>query len=527
MLKLKKIAFVLSLMAAPFALNATESDTTAAILQYKDCMYLNNVAYGNINPTFIKDLPIDAFATLEVSYGVGNGDFHQIDKSGKTSDLMVGVYGVRKLTDVSFEGGMSYRNGKEGQRKWNATLYQSDLNPFILADSLNSNYSTEEFTLDGRFSWEPIELIRFGVNADYLVGTTSDEQDPRLETKGMRFTINPGIDFKVSEYVKIGATGGIRLFSENSKYSTVEVGKNASFFVMSGMGTCMDMGGTSYQREVKGMGYFADLQVFWQRPEYGNLLNIGFEKEYEKATDGGSSYQFLGGQYNNMKISASERFTFTKGKFIHNFTLAAAMENIKGTWFYQKNVVDPKTGSSQWVVMDQDDNKHLENRMSGNFQYRMDVLASNGQPSWTAGVNADFVNSDMKNNPSKYYQKYMNVKAGAFVKKTFQIKKSILSLSVGGDYKMNLSNSIYMAPSERLLEKYTLPMLDFIATDYYDVYGKIETRIPIVSKRFTSYIGVFAEASTQRYTGDQIYYGSIRYDKTAFNQFGGGVNFTF
>ena len=91
MLKLKKIAFVLSLMAAPFALNATESDTTAAILQYKDCMYLNNVAYGNINPTFIKDLPIDAFATLEVSYGVGNGDFHQIDKSGKTSDLMVGV----------------------------------------------------------------------------------------------------------------------------------------------------------------------------------------------------------------------------------------------------------------------------------------------------------------------------------------------------------------------------------------------------------------------------------------------------
>ncbi len=522
MLKLKKIAFVLSLMAVPFAMNATDADTTAAIMQYKDCMYLNNVAYGNINPTFIKDLPIDAFATLEVSYGAGKGDFHQIDKSGKTRDLMVGVYGVRELTDVSFEGGMSYRNGKEAERKWNATLYQSKLNPFILADSLNSNYSTEEFTLDGRFSWEPIELIRFGVNADYLVGTTSDEQDPRLETKGMRFTINPGIDFKVSEYVKVGATGGIRVFSENSKYSTVEVGKNASFFVMSGMGTCMDMGGTSYQREVKGLAYFADLQVFWQRTEYGNLLNIGFEKEYEKATDGGSSYQFLGGQFNNMKISACDRFSFTKGKFVHNFTLEAAMDNIKGTWFYQKNVVDPKTGSSQWEVMDQDDTKHIEKRMTGSLSYRMDVLANSGQPSWTVGANANFINSDIKNNPNKYYQKYMNIMAGAFVKKTFQIKKSILSLSVGGDYNMNLSNSINMAVSERLRDKYTYPMFDFTTANFYDVYGKLETKIPIVGKRFTSYIGLFAEASTQRYMGDLD-----KYKNTAFNQFGGGVNYTF
>lgn len=530
MLKFRKIAFVLSLMATPFVANATEADTTAAIMQYKDCMYLNNVAYGNINPTFIKDLPIDAFATLEVSYGAGTGTitkagkgaFHQLDKSGKTRDLNVSVYGVRKLRDVSFEGGMSYNNGKDKDRAWNATLYQSEQNPFMLADSLFSDYSTEEFTLDGRFSWEPIELIRFGVNADYVVGTTSDEQDPRLETKGMLFTINPGIDFKVAEYVKIGATGGIRLFNENAKYSTVETGNSASFFVMSGMGTCMDQGGTSYQREVKGLAYFADLQVYWQRPDYGNLLNIGFEKNREKATDGGNTYQFLGGEYNNTKIFAEERFTFTKGKFVHNFELGAAIEDIKGTWFYQENVTDPTTGQSQWVVMDQDDEKHLEKRMTGDFAYRLDVLSRTGQPSWSAGINAYFINSDMKNNPSGYYQKYMNVKAGAFVKKTFQIKKSIFSLSVGGDYKMNLSNSFYMSQGERLRDKYTFPMFEYTTADFYDVYGKLETKIPIPGKKFKSYIGIFAEASTQRYIGDLD-----RFNKTAFNQFGGGANYTF
>ena len=116
----------------------------------------------------------------------------------------------------------------------------------------------------------------------------------------------------------------------------------------------------------------------------------------------------------------------------------------------------------------------------------------------------------------------MNVKAGAFVKKTFQIKKSILSLSVGGDYKMNLSKSIDMLPIERLRDKYTYPMFDFTTANYYDAYAKLETKIPIVGKRFTSYIGAFAEASTQRYIGDLD-----KYANTTFNQFGGGLNYTF
>lgn len=521
MLKLKKIAFVLSLVAVPFAVKANVVDTLTATMQYKDCMYLSNIAYGNINPTFIKDLPIDAFATLEVSYDAGKGKFHQIDKSGKIRDLLVSVYGVRKLQDVSFEGGMSYQNKTEKSRRWNAALYQSEQNPFILADSLQSDYSTEEFTLDGRFSWEPIELIRFGVNADYVVGTTSDEQDPRLETKGMLFTINPGIDFKVSKYVKIGATGGVRLLSENSKYSTVETGNTSAFFIMSGMGTCMNQAGTSYQREVKGTAYFADVQIFWQRPNYGNLLNIGFEKNAEKATDGGNSYQFLGGDYKNTTISASERFSFTKGKYVHNFSLSVAMESIEGVWYNQKSVTDPNTGSSEWKVMSTEV-KHKESRMTGRFAYRFDVLAKSGQPSWTLEVDADFINSDTKNYPNVYYQKYTNIKAGAFLKKSFKIRKSILSLAAGGDYKMNLSNSIDMLPIERLRDRYTYPMFDYTTADYYDVYGKLETKIPLIGRKFTSYIGLFAQASTQRYVGDLNSFKS-----THFNNFGGGINYTF
>ena len=206
---MKKIIYislhiVFILMFAPAVCSAqtiqekSDEDVLKATMQYKDYMFLNNGAYGTLNPTFMRDLPLEQLAILQVSYGAGMGDFHKLDKSGDIRDLLVEVYGVKKLESVSFEGGMSYRNGKEKQRRWNSTLYQAEDNPFILADSVFSNYTVEQFTLDGRFSWEPLDLLRFGINALYEVGATSDEQDPRLETKGMRFTINPGIDFKVS-----------------------------------------------------------------------------------------------------------------------------------------------------------------------------------------------------------------------------------------------------------------------------------------------------------------------------------------
>ena len=489
-------------------------------MQYADYLYLNNGAYGNINPTFTKDISLEQLAILQVSYGAKNGGFHKLDKSGDIRDLFVNVYGVKKLESVTFEGGMSYRNGKDNQRCWNATLYQAELNPFILADSVLSNYNTEQFTLDGRFSWEPLDIMRFGINAFYEVGATSDEQDPRLETKGMRFTINPGIDFKVSKYVRIGATGGVRLFNENSRYSTVKTALNSSFFVMKGFGLSLNNGGTSYQRETKGTAWFAALQLYWNRPGFSNLLNGGIEMNREKAIDGGTTQQFVGGEYRNTKIFANERFSFTKGRFVNNFELSGEYNNIDGIWYDQKYITNT-SGQSFWETKLK--SIIYEHKMlKAEFNYRFDVLFSNNTPSWSVGVGTNFVNSDIKNHPDNYKQSYKNISANAFLTKHFNIKKSILSISVNGDYIKNLDSNIEVDDYVVLKDAYTIPLFNYMIADSYSVGGKISTKIPIIGKRFTSFIGAFVQASNQQYIGNEKMFKS-----TNFNQFSGGVNYTF
>lgn len=514
------LIFASAVCSAQTIQEKSDEDILKATMQYKDYMFLNNGAYGSLNPTFMRDLPLGQLATLQVSYGAGMGDFHKLDKSGDVRDLLVEVYGVKKLESVSFEGGMSYRNGKEKQRRWNSTLYQAEDNPFILADSVFSNYTVEQFTLDGRFSWEPLDLLRFGINALYEVGATSDEQDPRLETKGMRFTINPGIDFKVSKHVKIGATGGVRLFNENSRYSTVETAINSSFFVMKGFGLSLNNGGTSYQRETKGTAWFAALQVYMNRPGYTNFLNGGIEQNREKAIDGGTTQQFVGGEYRTRKIFVNDRFSFAKNKYVHNIEVFGGYDKVEGIWYDQKYITNSR-GQSYWepklksIIYTQD-------LWQTALKYRFDVLNAGNTPSWTVSAGVKYANSDIKNYPDGYKQSYQNLDANISLSKHFSIKKAVLSLSALGNYMVNLETGLLLGDDIELKDKYTIPMYNYITSDSYSVQGRIETKIPVMSKRFTSYVGAYVEASTQRYVGD-----NNMFRLTHFNRFSGGVNYTF
>lgn len=515
-----KRAIILILAILPMIAAAQKSqkeEAALAVRQYSDYLYLHNSAYGSINPTFISGMPMKQLADLAVSYGAGKGAFHNLDKSGDIRDLSVDVYGLKKLRRVSFEGGISYLNRTENNRKWNATLYQADRNPFILADSVASDYSVEKFKLDGRFSWEAASFMRFGINAFYEVGASSDQTDPRPDTRGMRFTVNPGLDFTVSKYIRIGATGGVRLFNETIKYSSVATATNYTFFLMSGMGTFFPQGGAAYTRDSRGTAWFANIQLYWDKPGFANYLQGGLEKNTEKATDGGTTRQFLGGDYRNTKITVKDRFTVMNEKFSHNVELEASSEKTEGIWYYQKSVTE--NGQTFWVVQSSAV-KHKESRLEGNVSYRFDMLKEK-LSTITAGAVVGYVNSDTKNFPDNFSQKYSNLSAKLYFTKHINIRHSLLSLTVGGKYNMNLGSSIN-AEGLPLKDKYTYPIYYYLTSDYYQVYGRAETQIRIKAKRFTSYIGAYLEASTEQYAGK-----AELYKETHFNTFKGGINYTF
>ena len=94
--------------------------------------------------------------------------------------------------------------------------------------------------------------------------------------------------------------------------------------------------------------------------------------------------------------------------------------------------------------------------------------------------------------------------------------------TANGDYVKNISQNIFVDDNIVLKDAYTIPLFNYMIADSYSVGGRISTKIPIIGKRFTSFIGAFAEASTQQYIGNEKMFKS-----THFNQFCGGVNYTF
>ena len=100
--------------------------------------------------------------------------------------------------------------------------------------------------------------------------------------------------------------------------------------------------------------------------------------------------------------------------------------------------------------------------------------------------------------------------------------KSIMSFTVNGNYVKNINQDINVDENIVLKDAYTIPLFNYMIADSYSVGGKISAKIPIIGKKFTSFIGIFAQASSQQYIGKNEMFKS-----TNFNQYCGGLNYTF
>ena len=160
---------------------------------FSELNYIGNTGWRSLNPTTLSDNPVGNMTRIDVGYSLGRGDFHDVDESSKTRALGASVTGYHRFGKVDCFGLLSYRNGKQNDRRWNSTMYISDANPFILADSIRSDFNIEEFDLRAGVSYTPIRQLSIGLNVRYLTGSSANQTDPRPKNDAMHFVMNPGI----------------------------------------------------------------------------------------------------------------------------------------------------------------------------------------------------------------------------------------------------------------------------------------------------------------------------------------------
>lgn len=483
-MQLKFRTFIFSLFVLAVS---TPVQSQVDLHAYKDQLYLGNIFYGSQNPVSVTYAPFESLGDIDIKYNYQSGDLKLIDGAKKEQWFNGTIYGIKKLKRVTFEGGITYNNGLLKERKWNNTLFISGYNPYIICDSVKSKFSTETFNLNGTASYKINEKFTAALRADYNVGSSATQNDPRPDIKGMRFNLNPGAQYKFSDFY-FGLSANIGWLSESSAHTVVRTEVPSYVFLFQGLGMYEAKSAVGYLRKYNGFNYGANIQFAYDKNgSIANFLELGYYNEEEKAIDGTGSERYKGGRYNGRDITLSDRFEIRSGNIRHNITLSGKMHNTDGTWYTQTQRTD-EDGNLFWDVINEDV-QYKGKEYVGNLDYRFDMMKAN-IPMLTVNVNVGVKQSDTKHNLYTASQKYTVATADAYVAKRFDIRPLQLMIFVDGTYNYNLSNDLYIdefpETIQYIVKRYTVPAYYALTADWFGVGFGAQVFIPIrISRHLT------------------------------------------
>ncbi|MDD2961082.1 MAG: hypothetical protein PHR45_03235 [Muribaculaceae bacterium] len=470
---------------------------------YKDRMYLNNIFAESANPVTANYYDIPSVADFNIGYSNSNGELNLIDGATNENWWNVSIFGIKKFDRLSFVGGIEYNNGTLDERRWNNTLFVSQENPYIICDSIKSSNSTELFNLHGTAAYRLTDKFNVALRALYNVGSSATQKDPRSEIKGMRFRLNPGVDYRIGKKITLGLSGDVEWMSESVSHSVVRTDVNQYVFLFQGLGNHESKAAIGYSRKYTGLNYGADIQLVYKDNTISDFLEVGYQANQEKAEDGSGSTKYNGGQFDSKNISLRNRFEVRKGALIHNVDLSASMVDVEGTWSTQRQVTDDN-GNLYWNVV----NKSVEYKATeyhANIDYRIDYF-THSNPSITAILNIGLNNSSKRNTLYAASQKYTEAIAGLSVSKYINIKRGQLKISINGGYQKNLDNSLstdeFPASLQLMMTRYTKPAFEAIIADKYNVGAGVNYNIPIKINRFSTLLAAGVSYQHYGYAGN-------------------------
>ncbi len=500
---------------------------------FEELNRIGNVGRYSQNPTAIYDNPVGDMVRIDLGYGLSRGDFHDIDESSRTGAFDARVKGAHRFGKVDCFGSISYRYGRQNDRRWNSTMYITDSNPFILADSVRSDFRVEEFDLRGGVSYTPIDRLSLGLNLRYLTGSSANQTDPRPKTDAMHLVVNPGVTYRFNDRhgfgrFMLGLSADIDILRENITHTIINTQESYSYFRFKGMGdvstyTSSSLG--SYPRNYSGQTYKGAIQftAYNRDRSVSNFLELYYLSGGEDARDGGTAFTFMGGDFSRSGYGLSDRFIVRGRRLEHDIALNASYEKADGIWYDQRAERDPNNSSAIYYKIL---NKSLINRSTDydlSLRYRMNVM--NGElPELSWFVSGRMLSSEtLHYEGDGYLQKYTVAVTRLGAEKYVYMRKCQLSVSLAGEYALPLKQSLIAM--EKLLSEYTAPAFEYDAASYGAGMFNISAQFPVNFSGFSTWIGVYADAQMRFYTGSPKY--SALYDSTLYGVVRAGVNLIF
>lgn len=500
-----------------------EAQEKESLPVYKDILYLENLYAGSQNPSSLFFSPIEQVLDFNLDYGLDRGSFHEIDRSSKVNRLGVDISGQHRFKKVVCYGNLSYINRKEYDRRWNSTLFLAPDNPFILGDSIRSDFNTEKFNLTGTVAYSPDKRFVAALRLDYETGSSANQTDPRPRTNGMHFAIHPGVNYAFNDRISLGISGEVKLFSESITHLVVDPREAYVYFRFNGMGDYSTIStGTaqSYPRDYDGTEYKGALQLMWcNNDRYSNLFEAVYASNSEDARDGGQAFTFLGGDYTRKMFTLKDRFRIQGKRYMHNITVAYTDKTVKGIWYEQTQYLDPDKNNQLAYKVQASGLKHKETASRIDLHYRLDRIKA-GLPVFTFFVDGNLTDSKTQHIEGDGYSRdYTRMAANLGISKYFAFGKNHLTATIDGGGVLPFSSSL--KTMSRLEEIYTAPAFEYVTGTSFGGHVRFHYR-----RRFQEFwIGLYADASLKYYAGDYKYSTALK--NTDYKTFKIGADLLF
>lgn len=481
-----------------------------------------NIRYGNGNPTVLSYNAIRNFGVAQISYQRDGGSYRLPQQAQQTNDLNVYIGGLKQVGLFSLSGHIDYQNRQEKNKRWDTTLYLTPSNPFILADSVLSNYTTETFDMQATASCILTEKWKVGADIRILLGASSDQTDPRPKVSSSVIPVTIGADYRLTSQWNIGLHAGIRLYQSNIDYTLIDAIMPYQYFLMRGMGDYHRFSTsqvTAYERNYTSQTYHADLQAIFQNPsgQIGNHLAIHFQRGNENARDGGSSYIYRGGDYQKNILTFSDKLQWrSHPSAIHTFELSADYQWGIGQWSDQKLQTDAEHGNIIYYTTLSKYKIHDDTSIRLQAFYRFDRILSEDRPdlsvSLTCGFSSD--NTGHVTTQNKVRQEINRLFGLLTANKKFYLNQYSFNVILHGSFKTPMSSSFGNGNTrpqvEDISQSYTRPLYEYLAGTDWSVGTTLSAQRILTH---TLSLGIYLSGDYQRYIGGHALFKEKNYTK--------------
>ena len=478
----------------------------------------SNLRYGSSNPTRIVYNSVRDFAVATVDYSLTRGDFHAIDASGRAHCLGAYVGGLRHIAGFDIGGHLSYRNRQDNDQRWNSTLWLMADNPFIICDSVSGDATTEEYELAATAAYAFSDKWHAAIEIGLRTGSRADQTDPRPRSATSILPITVGADYRLADSWTIGIAAGVKFYSQTIEHTD---GASAAaklahrFFLMKGMGDYAKRSSgdeSGYKRDYEGTGYSAAATVLWQPADgsWANFIEASIASDRQDANDGGISYSFHGGDYQETVATVNDRLQWSPATTVrHNLTVSASLHSGKGTWYDQKRQADLEHGGVNYYEVLNKSINHKSQRLNAALGYQLDLLRQDGRRDLSVKAEAAMRSVTRKQllgdaTPKQEIQMLsLQLQAG----KTLYINKVALLAQLGGGYQTPqkqtyASGSVY-TDEDNIDAVYTRRIFEYESAKSWHIGTLVDASMPVSDKLSA---GVYAKCRYQRYSGNSEYW---------------------